>query len=75
MERTTRWAKRCKEYHKNWDRQGLFGIVQGSMFRDLRSKVLGFSGLGFPGYAIGGLSVGEPTELMCEVLDYTTPLT
>jgi len=75
MERTTRWAKRCKEYHKNWDKQGLFGIVQGSMFRDLREQsAKDLVDLDFPGYAIGGLSVGEPTELMCEVLDYTTPL-
>jgi len=75
MERTTRWAKRCKEYHKNWDRQGLFGIVQGSVFRDLREQsARDLVDLGFPGYAIGGLSVGEPMELMCEVLDYTTPL-
>ncbi|NLY85164.1 MAG: tRNA guanosine(34) transglycosylase Tgt [Tissierellia bacterium] len=75
MERTTRWAKRCKEYHKNWDRQGLFGIVQGSVFRDLREQsARDLVDLDFPGYAIGGLSVGEPMELMCEVLDYTTPL-
>ena len=75
MERTTRWAKRCKEYHKDWDNQALFGIVQGGMYRDLREQsVKDLIDLGFSGYAIGGLSVGESMELMCEVLDYTTPL-
>lgn len=74
-ERTTRWAERCKEYHKDWDRQGLFGIVQGGMYKDLREKsARDMVDIGFPGYAIGGLSVGEPKELMYEVLDYTTPL-
>ena len=75
MERTTRWAKRCKEYHKDWDKQGLFGIVQGSTFKDLREQsARDLVELDFPGYAVGGLSVGEPKDLMCEVLDYTTPL-
>lgn len=75
MERTTRWAKRCKEYHKDWEKQGLFGIVQGGMYKDLREKsAKDIVDIDFPGYAIGGLSVGEPRELMCEVLDYTTPL-
>ncbi|WP_313757105.1 tRNA guanosine(34) transglycosylase Tgt [Tissierella sp.] len=75
MERTTRWAKRCKDYHKNWDEQGLFGIVQGGMYKDLREQsAKELVELDFPGYAIGGLSVGEPKELMCELLDFTTPL-
>ncbi len=75
MERTTRWAKRCKDFHKNWEDQGLFGIVQGGMYKDLREQsVKDLIEIGFSGYAIGGLSVGEPLELMCEVLDYTTPL-
>lgn len=75
MERTTRWAKRCKEFHKNWDKQGLFGIVQGGMYKDLREQsARELVELDFPGYAIGGLSVGEPKELMCEMLDFTTPL-
>src|SRR5699024_10781207 len=74
-ERTTRWAKRCKEYHKDWDKQGLFGIVQGGMYKELREQsAKDMIDIGFPGYAIGGLSVGEPKELMYEVLDYTTPL-
>lgn len=75
MERTTRWAKRCKIAHKNVDKQGLFGIVQGGMYRDLREQsAKDLIELDFPGYAVGGLSVGEPLELMREVLEYTTPL-
>lgn len=75
LERTTRWAKRCKDAHKNPDTQALFGIVQGGMYRDLREQSAAeIIALDFPGYAIGGLSVGEPKELMYEVLDYTAPL-
>lgn len=75
LERTTRWAKRCKDAHTNTDNQALFGIVQGGMYRDLREQsVRELVALDFPGYSIGGLSVGEPKELMYEVLDYTTPL-
>lgn len=74
MERTTRWAKRCKEAHKNPDKQGLFGIVQGGMYNDLRKEsARQLVELDFPGYAVGGLSVGEPAELMYEVLENTTP--
>ncbi len=75
MERTTRWAQRCKEAHKNTEKQALFGIVQGVTFKDLRQEsAKQLVELDFPGYAIGGLSVGEPAELMYEVLDYTVPL-
>lgn len=75
MERTTRWAKRCKEYHKNTDKQGLFGIVQGGMFKDLReTSAKDLVDMDFPGYAVGGLSVGEPKDLMCGILEFTTPL-
>lgn len=75
MERTTRWARRCKEAHKNTEKQALFGIVQGVTFKDLRQEsAKQLVELDFPGYAIGGLSVGEPAELMYEVLDYTVPL-
>lgn len=75
LERTTRWAARCKEAHWNTEKQALFGIVQGGMYRDLREQsARELLELDFPGYAIGGLSVGEPKELMYEVLDYTTPL-
>ena len=75
LERTTRWAKRCKEAHENIDRQGLFGIIQGGMYKDLREQsAKEIIELDFPGYAIGGLSVGEPKDLMYEVLEYTAPL-
>jgi len=75
LERTTRWAERCKTAHKNTENQALFGIVQGGVFRDLREQsARELIDLDFPGYAIGGLSVGEPKDLMYEVLDYTTPL-
>ena len=58
MEMTTRWAKRCKDYHKNTERQALFGIVQGGMFKDLRQKSAeDLIQMDFPGYAIGGISV------------------
>lgn len=75
LERTTRWLKRCKETLTTTDHQSLFGIVQGSMFEDLRRQSAAeVTDLDLPGYAIGGLSVGEPKELMYEVLDYTVPL-
>ena len=73
MERTTRWAARCKEAHKNTEKQGLFGIVQGGMYKDLREiSAKDLIKLDFPGYAVGGLSVGEPKELMCDILEFTT---
>jgi queuine tRNA-ribosyltransferase len=72
MERTTRWAKRCKEYHKNIENQALFGIVQGGMYKDLRTEsVKQITELNLPGYAVGGLSVGEPKDIMIEMLDHT----
>lgn len=75
LERTTRWAKRCKDAHKNTENQALFGIVQGGMYPDLRAQsAKEIMDIGFPGYAVGGLSVGEPKELMYEVLESTTPL-
>ena len=74
MERTTRWAKRCKEAHTRQD-QGLFGIIQGGFYEDLRKKsVEDLIKLDFPGYAIGGISVGEPKEEFLKMLRYTTPL-
>lgn len=73
MERTTRWALRCKEAHNNTQKQGLFGIIQGGMYKDLRERsALDLVSLDFPGYAVGGLSVGEPKDLMCEILEHTT---
>lgn len=74
MERTVRWLKRCKEAHKNTEKQALFGIVQGSTYKDLRIESARRTvEIDLPGYAIGGLSVGEPKEIMEEVLDYTVP--
>lgn len=72
LERTTRWLERCKDAHKNVEKQSLFGIVQGGMYQDLRYQSASeIVQLDLPGYAIGGLSVGEPKEIMYEVLDYT----
>ena len=74
MERTTRWAERCKKVHKNIDEQSLFGIIQGGFFKDLRDKSLeDLVALDFPGYAIGGISVGETKEQFLDVLQYTAP--
>lgn len=74
MERTTRWAVRCKEAHKNVENQGLFGIIQGGFFEDLRDKSLeDLVKLDFPGYAIGGISVGETKEDFLRILNYTAP--
>ena len=75
MERTTRWAKRCKSAHKNTDKQGLFGIIQGGFYKDLRKKSAeDLIALDFPGYAVGGISVGEPKEEFLDILRYVTPL-
>jgi len=76
--RTTLWAKRCKEKMEN--RKGkigntlLFGIIQGNFYKDLRLQSINeLIDLDFDGYAIGGVSVGEPKELLFEVLEYTLP--
>ncbi len=70
---STRWAEGCKSAHDRQD-QALFGIVQGGGFRDLRVKMAHeLSAMGFDGYAIGGLSVGESKREMYEVLSYTAP--
>lgn len=75
MERTLRWAARCKDYHKNTEKQALFGIVQGGMYEDLRKiSAKETIDIGFPGYAIGGISVGEPKEEFLRILKYTAPL-
>ncbi len=61
--------------HANPDRQGLFGIIQGAGFEDLRRQsAKDLVGMDFPGYSIGGLSVGEPKSEMNRVLEFTTPL-
>jgi queuine tRNA-ribosyltransferase len=73
LRRTARWALRCKEAHRKGD-QALFGIVQGGLYPDLREESLGLTvEIGFDGYAVGGLSVGEPREQMLETLALTAP--
>lgn len=75
VERTTRWAERCLEAHARPDEQALFGIVQGGEFEELRKQsARDLVAMDFPGYAIGGLSVGEPKPIMNRMLEYTTPL-
>ena len=75
LERTTRWLERCKAAHKYPEKQALFGIVQGGMYKELREQsAKEITAIDLPGYAIGGLSVGEPKDMMYEVLDYTVPL-
>ncbi len=75
LERTTRWAKRCKDAHKNTEKQALFGIVQGGIYKELREQsARELLELDFPGYAIGGLSVGEPAQDMYDMLECTVPL-
>lgn len=74
MERTVRWLKRCKDAHKNVEKQALFGIVQGGMFKDLRIESAKKTvDCDLPGYAIGGLSVGEPKSIMNDMIECTTP--
>jgi len=74
VERTLRWAKRCKDAHENPDTQALFGIVQGGEYLDLREHCAKeLVKLDFDGYSIGGLSVGEPKEIQNRVLEHTTP--
>ena len=71
MELTLRWAQRCKDTMTN-PNQGLFGIVQGGMYKDLRIECANrLVDMDFPGYAVGGFSGGEPKELMYEMLDIT----
>jgi queuine tRNA-ribosyltransferase len=76
LDMTTQWAKRCKRAHRDSanGHNALFGIVQGGMFADLRRQSAEeLIDIEFNGYAIGGLSVGEPVELMLEVADSTLP--
>ena len=73
MERTIRWAKRCKDAQQSKN-QAQFAIVQGGLESDLRRHCAeALAELDFPGYAIGGLSVGEPPEQMYEMIQATTP--
>ncbi|NLJ99621.1 MAG: tRNA guanosine(34) transglycosylase Tgt [Clostridia bacterium] len=72
--RTTRWAEKCLKVGVG-EHQSLFGIIQGNVFRDLRKKsAKEITSLNFDGYGIGGLSVGEPKNIMNEMLDLTVPL-
>ncbi len=74
VERTSRWAERCLAAHRRGD-QALFGIVQGSTYSDLRLiSAAELVKCKFPGYAIGGLSVGEPLHILLQVLDETVPV-
>jgi len=74
-DRTYRWLKRCMDAHQKPDTQALFGIVQGGIFQDLRNQAAhDLAGLDLPGYAIGGVSVGEKPELIHEIVRQTTPL-
>ena len=74
MERTGRWALRSLQARRETD-PALFAIVQGGIYRDLREKsVQALAEMEFQGYAIGGLSVGEPKSMMIDVLKWTTPL-
>ena len=73
LERTLRWAKRTRATWGESEDQGLFGIVQGSAFRDLRKRASeDLVSYQFDGYALGGLSVGEPLSLRREIIEYTT---
>ena len=73
LDRTHRWAARCKAAHTRED-QALFGIVQGSMYRDMRiESARRLADMDFPGYGIGGLSVGEPKPVMYEMLEAISP--
>jgi queuine tRNA-ribosyltransferase len=77
LELTTRWAKRSKDYFKGSSekKQLLFGIVQGGTYLDLRKKAVNdLVKIGFDGYAIGGVSVGEPGNLIYEIAEYTAAL-
>ena len=74
MELSLRWAQRSKDAHGD-NPSALFGIVQGGMYEDLRVvSINGLKAIEFDGYAIGGLSVGEPKEDMVRILDHTAPL-
>ncbi|MFN2340805.1 MAG: tRNA guanosine(34) transglycosylase Tgt [Halanaerobium sp.] len=75
LNRTLRWAERCKKEMEGSEGQALFGIIQGGVYPELRRQSVEESvKLDFPGYSIGGLSVGEPKDEMYKMLDHTTPL-
>lgn len=75
VERTYAWLLRCIDAHQNPDTQALFPIVQGGIYADLRTKsAQDLVKLDLPGYAIGGVSVGEKPELIHQIVEWTTPL-
>jgi queuine tRNA-ribosyltransferase len=75
MERTHRWLEVCAEKHARQNDQSLFGIVQGSMFEDLRAEsIKAVTAVDLPGYAIGGVAVGEDRSTIERIVLYTTPL-
>jgi queuine tRNA-ribosyltransferase len=79
LELTTKWARRCKESgvggQESGVKQALFGIVQGGTYTDLRKQSIHeLTDMDFDGYALGGLSVGEPKDLMYEIINNATPL-
>lgn len=75
VERTIRWAARCRDEHPGGGGQALFGIVQGSVFKELRAMCLErLAGIGFDGYAIGSLSVGESKEEMLSIMRWLAPM-
>ena len=75
LERTTRWLDRCMKSHERPQDQALFGIIQGGTYADLRvQSAKEITSFDLPGYALGGLSVGEPAEIMYDVLDRIVPL-
>lgn len=75
VERTLRWADECLSAHERSADQALFGIVQGGVHEDIRSKCAArLVEMNFPGYALGGLAVGEGFEAMVKVLQFTAPL-
>ena len=75
LQRTTRWLERCIKAHEKADKQALFGIIQGSTYTDLRKQsAREITQFDLPGYAIGGLSVGEPADQLYEMLEATVPL-
>lgn len=74
MRRSMRWAARSREAYEHRPGYGLFGIVQGSTYEDLRlESVAALTGIGFEGYAVGGLAVGEGQSEMFRTLEFTTP--
>lgn len=74
MRRSMRWAERSREAYEHRSGYGLFGIVQGSTYEDLRlESIAALTGIGFEGYAVGGLAVGEGQAEMFRTLEFTTP--